>query len=114
MKNFLTIGGGLLTIVSMFLTFMTVLGTDVNGMSLGWVSYFWIACGAIIALVGFLGKKMLNILSLLLGLAVAGLAFKYQMDANEFGSVGIGIWVMMGGGVLAIIGSIMDLTKKTA
>ncbi len=114
MKNYVTVGGGILTIISMFLPFMSILGTEATGMSMGGVAYFWIACGAIIAIVGFLGKKMLNILSLILGLAVAGLAMKYQSDAKMFGTVGIGLWLMLGGGVLAIIGSVMGLMKKAA
>lgn len=114
MKNYVTTGGGILTFLSMFLPFSSVMGMgDVNGMAMGWVAYFWMGCGAVIAIVGLLGKKMLNILSLLLGIAVAGLAIKYQMDLKDAGAdVGIGIWVMLGGGVLGVIGSIMSLTKK--
>ena len=91
---------------------MDVMGMEVNGMQLGGVAYFWIACGAIIAVMGFMGKKMLNIVSLLLGLVVAGLGVKYKMDAGGF--TGIGIWLMIAGGALAIIGSVMGLMKKAA
>jgi hypothetical protein len=116
MKNYVTIGGGLLTVVAMFLPFISMLGLTVNFMdSKGGVAYFFIACGAIIAIVGFIGKKMLNILSLLLGLVVAGLGVKYYMDTTSLGAtVGIGLWVMIGGGALSIIGSFMGLMKKAA
>ncbi|MBK7433736.1 MAG: hypothetical protein IPI66_07430 [Chitinophagaceae bacterium] len=116
MKNYVSIGGGLLTAISMFLPFISMLGTSVNFMDAkGSVAWFFIGCGLVIAVVGFMGKKMLNILSLLLGLVVAGLALKYQSDAKSLGAtVGIGLWVMLGGGALAIIGSVMGLMKKTA
>lgn len=116
MKNYVTIAGGLLTGIAMFLPFISMMGTSITFMdSKGSVAWFFIACGLIIAVVGFMGKKMLNILSLLLGLVVAGLAMKYQSDAKSIGAtVGIGLWLMLGGGALAIIGSIMGLMKKAA
>lgn len=116
MKNYVTIGGGLLTAVSMFLPFISMMGSSVNFMdSKGSVAWFFIACGLICAVVGFLGKKLLNILSLLLGLVIAGLAMKYQSDAKSLGAdVGIGLWLMLAGGALCIIGSVMGLMKKAA
>ena len=109
MKNYLTIGGGLAIIISMFLPF----ALDINLMAMGGVAYFYIGCGAIIAVVGFVGKKMLNILSLILGLTVLGLGIKYVMDYKDLGvPVGIGLWVMLAGGALAAIGSLMGLMKK--
>lgn len=116
MKNYVTIAGGLLTGIAMFLPFISMMGTTITFMdSKGSVAWFFIACGLIIAVVGFMGKKMLNILSLLLGLVVAGLAMKYQSDAKSLGAtIGIGLWLMLGGGALAIIGSIMGLMKKAA
>lgn len=116
MKNYVTIAGGLLTGIAMFLPFFSMMGTSITFMDRnGSVSWFFIACGLIIAVVGFMGKKMLNILSLLLGLVVAGLAMKYQSDAKSLGAtIGIGLWLMLGGGALAIIGSIMGLMKKAA
>jgi hypothetical protein len=109
MKNYVTIGGGLLIIVSMFLPY---LGEE-NGMkSLENVAYFFIVCGALIMLCGFMGKKVLTIVGLILSLAVLGLAIKYKMDAGDLGK--IGIWVMLGGGALAVIGSVMGLMKKAA
>ena len=116
MKNYVTIGGGLLTAVAMFLPFLSMMGMSANFMdSKGSVAWFYIACGLIIAIVGFVGKRMLNILSLLLGLVVAGLGIKYYMDLNSLGAdAGIGLWIMIGGGALAILGSLMGLMKKSA
>lgn len=114
MKNVLTIGGGVLTIVAMFLAFVKGGGIEVTGMQLpNNVGYFYIGCGAVITIVGLVGKRGLNILSLLLGLVVTGLAIKYQMDAKtEYTSAGIGLWVMLAGGVLAALGSVMALMQK--
>lgn len=112
MKNYVTIGGGLLTAISMFLPFVSFGGISATGMDSGGVAYFWIACGVVMAVCGFLGKKMLNIVSLILGLVVAGMAIKYKMDAGSM--TGIGIWLMLAGGALGIIGSGMALMKKSA
>jgi hypothetical protein len=116
MKNYLSIGGGLLTAISMFLPFISVLGMSASFMDAkGSVAWFWIACGVIIAICGFMGKKMLNVVSLLLGLVVLGLGIKYYSDASGLGaSLGIGMWLMLAGGALAVIGSVMGLMKKTA
>lgn len=112
MKNYITIGGGLLTAVSMFLPFVTFMGESVSGLKSGSAAYIWIAAGIIIAILGFLGNKTMNIIALILGLAVAGMAIKYKMDAGSL--TGIGIWIMLAGGALAVIGSAMGLTKKAA
>ena len=112
MKNYLTIVGGLAIAVAIFLPFATVLGISASLWDTGGVGYLWLGCGVVLIICGFLGKKPLNFVSLILGLAVAGMAVKYKIDAGEF--TGIGIWIMMAGGVLAVIGSVMGLMKKTA
>ena len=81
-------------------------------MESGVVAYLWIGCGAALIACGFLGKSALNIVALIIGLAVAGMAIKYKMDAGE--ATGIGIWLMLGGGVLAVVGSAMAMKKKAA
>jgi len=118
MKNVLTILGGVLTIVSLFLTFAAAGEMSFTGMEsfklqdTAWVAYMWIAIGAVIAICGFMGKKSLNIVSLILGLAVLGMGIKYKMDVGA--ATGLGLWMMIGGGALAVIGSIMATMKKTA
>ena len=110
MKNQLTIGGGALTVISMFLPFVSLFGMSVSGISIpGGEGYLWLVCGAIIAVVGISDKKKLNILSLILGIAVAGLGLKYKIDAGELG--GIGIWAMMAGGILSVVGSVKRLRE---
>lgn len=115
MKKYLTFAGGVLTIVSPFLPFLSVLGLSATMLqSRSGVAYFFIAVGVIIALMGFMGKRWLNIVSLLLGLVVAGLSFVYMNDANSNGAKPeMGIWMMMAGGILAVIGSVMGLMKKS-
>ena len=112
MKNYLTIAGGVLTAVSMFLPFVSLGGLSVSGIDSGGVAYLWVGCGAALIACGFLGKSALNIVALIIGLAVAGMAIKYKMDAGE--ATGIGIWLMLGGGVLAVVGSAMAMKKKAA
>ena len=112
MKNYLTIAGGLGTAVSMFLPFVSLGGLSASGMDSGGVAYLWIGCGAAMLICGFMGSKIMNIVALVLGLAVAGMAIKYKMDAGE--ATGIGIWIMLAGGALAVIGSGMALMKKSA
>ncbi len=118
MKNVLTILGGVLTIVALFLAFAAALGVSITGMDYiklrdgDWVAYATIAVGAVIAICGLMGKKQLNILSLVLGLAVTGMAIRYKMDVGS--DAAIGLWMMIGGGVLAVLGSAMAMMKKTA
>lgn len=115
MNRNVTILGGILMIVSMFLPFVSVLDQSTNGMAMGGVAYFYIVVGVIVGVVGFVDKRWLNILNLILGLCVAGLAFKYSSDTTELGGkAGIGIWMLLGGGVIAMVGAVMGLMKKTA
>jgi len=113
MKNQLTIGGGLLTVISMFLPIVSFMGKSLSMLdNPDGVGYFWIACGIIIAVVGFVNKKKLHILSLILGVIVAALAIKYQRDASAFlGTTGIGIWAMLAGGILSVVGSVKRLRE---
>ena len=113
MKNYLSILGGLATAASMFLPFVSFAGVSRSAWDGGGgETYMWIGVGVAMIICGFLGKKPLNYVSLILGLATAGMAIKYKMDSGEF--AGIGIWIMLAGGALAVIGSAMALMKKTA
>ncbi len=116
MKKVLTILGGLLTIGCMFLVFVKADGMEVTGMDIpNHLAYVYIGAGAVIALVGFMDKKGLSILSLVLALGVLGMAIKYYLDTTkESLTVGIGLWLMIAGGALAVIGSVMGMMKKTA
>lgn len=116
MKRALTVIGGLATIAAMFLAFVKAGDIEVNGMQIpNNVGYYYIGCGAVIAIIGFVGKRGLYFLSLLLGLIVAGLGINYFMDySTDDTTAGMGIWALITGGVFAIIGSAMALIKKSA
>jgi len=108
--------GGVLIILSVFLTAMTILGVSVsfighpNGSGIG---IFFIVLGAIIIAVGLLKKRWLHILSLFLGLIVALLGMKYQADCKDFNSeVGIGLWFMFFGGLITFLSAIIGFFKK--
>ena len=68
--------------------------------------------GVIIAVVGLVNKRWLNILSLILGLIIAAAAFYYQKQFIEIKFVGIGIWTLLLAGLLSIAGSVNGLRKK--
>ncbi len=111
MKNQLTIFGGGLIIVSMFLPAVTMLGFSVSFLSNSkGVGFFWILCGITILVAGVLNKRKLNIVSLILGLLVTGIAAKYYNDA--MGGAGLGILAMLAGGILTLLGSFKSLKEK--
>jgi uncharacterized protein with PQ loop repeat len=111
--NFIGIAGGALVIVSMFLPFFSILGISSNGLGMGGVAYFYMICGAAVAAISYLPKRWLNIVSIVLGLIIAMLAMKYQSDAKSLGAeVGIGLWLLLVGGLLSIVGGIMGVIKK--
>jgi len=113
MKNPLTVGGGLLAVVSMFLAFSTFLGRSIKLIDIpNGDAPIWIGCGVVIAIVGLVNKRWLNILSLILGLLIAGVAFYYQNKLGKIDSVGIGVWTLLVAGLLSIAGSVNGLRKK--
>jgi hypothetical protein len=115
MNRYISIAGGLLVAISMFLPFISAAGISIKGTALGGVGYFYIVLGLIIALVGFVDKRWLNIISLLFGLIVAALAIKYSGDASDNGgSAQIGIWIMLIGGLVSMVGAVMGMIKKPA
>jgi len=111
MKNQLTILGGVLIIVSMFLPMVSLFGHGYKILdnSKG-VGIFWISCGILIAISGFLEKRKLNILGLILAIVTTAIAGKYYNDA--MGGAGLGILVMLGGGILSIIGTYKSVKGK--
>lgn len=70
-------------------------------------------CGAISIVAEVMSRKWLHILPLLTGIIVLFLAIKYQGDSSKLsGSVGLGIWVLMLGGLGSIVASVMGILKK--
>ena len=106
----------ILTIVSAWLPWVSLLGITQNGFKgeySGNPGLFFVVLGALIGLMGIFGKKWSSIIAILLALCVAGLGVKYYNDATSLGATaGYGLYAMMAGGVLGIIGGIMGMMGK--
>lgn len=117
-KNLIGIAGGLLTVISNFLGAVSYAGSSFSFFKFNKpVAIFFIICGLIVVGVSMAGKKWLNILSIIIGLIIAGLALKYQGDAKTMAgedAIGIGLWIMLLGGVISLIGGVMGIVKKPA
>jgi len=113
MKKLLTIAGGVITAISVFFPFTTIFGKSMNFIDLpNGDAPVWIACGVIIAVVGLINKRWLNILSLVLGLSAAGMALYYNNKLSGFTGSGIAVWALLVGGILSVAGSINGLRSK--
>lgn len=102
-------GGGAALAVGSFLAWGTVLGISVNGIDGGdgWIT---LVGGAVVAAYGFLAyqgrstlPKWLAWAGLVVGLGVALLNF-FDIQGTDGVSVGIGMWIMLLGGVIALVG----------
>jgi hypothetical protein len=116
-SKLLLIVAGILAIVSAWLPWVSFMGITANGFqgSMGGnPGLFFVILGALIAVMGLIGKKWSAIAAIVLALCVAGLGVKYYMDAGE--AVGYGLYVMMAAGVLGIIGGVLAMKgpKSTA
>jgi predicted membrane protein len=110
MKNQLTIAGGVLTIISVFLPFTTLFGRSISFMDIpNGDAPIWLVCGVVIAVVGLTNKKMLSILSFVLGLSIAGMALYYRNKLSII--AGYGLWIMLLGGILSVVGSVKRLRE---
>ena len=130
MNRNISIAGGLLTIVAVFLPLLSLnfLGTKLSfslwtGSQLQdtkGVAYFIIVLGLIGAGVGFANRRFLNIVNILVGLLVLFLGLKYWSDcANSSmkemeASSGLGTYFLMLGGLLLLVGAIWGVAKKKA
>ena len=113
--NFVSIGGGVLSIISAFLPWVSGGGQSYNGFQNptgSTAGIFFVVLGVLIALFGYLNKKWSHIVNILLSLIVLFLGVKYLRDAGEF--KGFGLYIMLLSAVLGIIGSVMGLRKKPA
>ena len=114
MNRYVSIAGGLLTAVSFFLPFLSLMGITLTGFNIlggaGWV-LFGFALAA--AGVGFLDKRWLFLINLLFGLIFAFLGVKYWADANDAHvPAGLGIYLLQVGGLVTLVGSIWGLVKR--
>lgn len=106
--------GGIMTIISVFLPAVTVYGESFSfiyhptvGSSVG---IFFIVLGVLIAVVGLLKKRWLHILSIILGALITLLSINYFNDAR--GGANIGLYLLLVGGILSLIGSLLGFMKK--
>jgi hypothetical protein len=102
------IGGAALALGS-FLAWGTVLGISVSGMD-GGDGWMTLIGGAVVAAYGFMlmqGKSMFPVwvawVGLVLGLGVALINF-FDIMGTDGVSIGIGMWLMLVGGVVALVG----------
>lgn len=64
---------------------------------------------------GFLDlKKSFYIGAILAGALVVLLAIKYQSDVRKFGTVGVGLWLLLLSGLVSVAGGITGLRAKKA
>lgn len=121
MKKIITVAGGLLIVAAMFLPFVT---SPIKSYTIfecsGNDGYIFIGCGAIITIVGLIGKRALYILGILAGIFVTYMAWQYKAEPPLSGFSGMpvaissGIWLMLAGGIIAVTGSVIGLLKKDA
>lgn len=121
MNRILSILGGLLVAIGVFVPFASMAGISMSMMESGGLSgnksvvYVIMGIGAIAALVGLVNKRFLNILNIILGLAAAGMgALLYSGEKEKSMDPGMGTWMIIVGGVLIILGAIMGVAKKKA
>lgn len=112
--NLICIAGGLLIVLSSFLAFgsagpISIKVSDLPGAA---GKIMWVL-GLVIAGVGALNKRWLHLLSLVCGLIVLLIAFKWQGDLKKFdATVGIGSWLLIAGAAIALAGSIWGILPK--
>jgi hypothetical protein len=113
--------GGILSIVSAWLPWVTVMGTSINGFRgdfQGNPGILFVAVGVIIAVMGLLNKKWSAIVAVLFSVVVIGLGAKYfgdatSADAKSVGAtVGYGVYAMIAGGLIGIVGGVMRFMAK--
>ena len=111
-SKLLLFAAAILSIVSAWLPWVSMMGISANGFQgdSGNPGLFFVVLGVLIGLMAIFGKKWSAVVAILLSLCVAGLGAKYYHDATTLGaSAGYGVYAMMAGGVLGIIGGAMGL-----
>lgn len=113
LHRYLTMAGGALIILSLFLPFTELLGQSVSGLKLQGATKFYIILGVSMVITGFLDKKKSYYIgAVVVGILVVLLSMKYQSDVKKFGSVGIGLWLLLLSGLVTLAGGITGLLAK--
>jgi len=112
MKNqsaVLIMGGGAALAIGSFLAWATVIGISVSGMD-GGDGWMTLIGGAVVAAFGFMSYQGKSVLpqwlawaGIIVGFGVAIINLFDILDTDGL-SVGIGMWLMLAGGVVAIVG----------
>lgn len=112
---------GVLSIISAWLPWITVLGISQNGFMgeyRGNPGLFFIVMGIIIAGMGLLNKKWSAVIAILFSLFVSTLGLKYYNDATTGdaltvgASAGYGVYCMIVAGLIGTVGGIMRFFVK--
>lgn len=114
MKKYITMGGGIATVISLFLPFTEVMGVTVNGFKMGGAAWFYIASGIMAIVAGYTDKRKLYIAAICTGLLIAALAMMYQSDLKALQTpVRSGLWLLLFSGLVTLAGGIIgSLAKK--
>ena len=107
----LTILGGAGLAIGSFLAWGEILGISASGMD-GGDGWFTLIAGIVLVVVGYMafsGKALpmwLGWLALVVGAGVAIINY-FDISGTAGLSIGIGMWIMLAGSVLALVGLLM-------
>lgn len=114
---------GVLSIVAAWMPWLTVLESTQNGFMgdmAGNPGIFFVLLGSFILIMGIINKKWSAIIAILFAALVCMLGLNYYFDSTvpeaiEIGAkVGSGIYTMIFGGLLGMVGGFIRLFKKRA
>ena len=119
--SYLMIGGGALLAIGSFLPWIDVLGVTANGFE-GGDGWFVLLGGLALLAAGVMamrgqGNKWLGIVGLVVGGGVAVLNYFDVADAIDtagIGSQGFGMWVMLIGTIVGLVGVIMSFRSGSS
>ncbi len=103
--------GGAAIALGSFLAWGTVFGISISGIESGdgWITFVAGAAIAAVGLMAYLGKSTLPgwvaWVGIVVGLGVALINF-FDIMGTDGVSVGIGLWLMLAGGIVAIVGTL--------
>lgn len=103
--------GGILAVITAWLPLKEGV-TFLEGPNNGAAGKIVIVIGALGILMGLLGRKWAAIIALLVGLAGCGMGAIWMTHKEETGELGYGVWVMIAGSAIMLIGAIMGMMKK--
>ena len=120
MNRYLSIAGGLLAIIAVFVPIMIVplfgsLSVWSSGKLVGSnaESFSLIFVGLVVAIVGFVDRRWLNILNIFLFLFLLFKTGQFLVAGDDaHGKTGIGVAVFFLSSILTIVGAIWGLVKK--